>query len=36
MKQRIYIVGKAKNLENRIGTYNKTCDHMVMHALHAR
>jgi hypothetical protein len=31
LKRRIYIVGKAKNLEHRLGTYNKTCDHTVVH-----
>lgn len=29
LKRRTYIVGKAKNLEHRLGTYNKTCDHTV-------
>lgn len=31
LKRRTYIVGKAKNLEHRLGTYNKTCDHTVVH-----
>mgnify|MGYP002130992541 CR=1 FL=1 len=29
--RRTYIVGKAKNLTARLGTYNKTCDHTVVH-----
>lgn len=29
--RRTYIIGKAKNLTNRLGTYNKTCDHRVVH-----
>jgi len=29
--RRTYIIGKAKNLTNRLGTYNKTCDHRVIH-----
>ncbi len=29
--RRTYIIGKAKNLTNRLGTYNKTCDHTVVH-----
>ena len=29
--RRTYIVGKAKNLTARLGTYNKTCDHKVVH-----
>ena len=31
LKRRTYIVGKAKNLTNRLGTYNKTCDHKVVY-----
>jgi len=31
LKRRTYIVGKAKNLTNRLSTYNKTCDHTVVH-----
>ena len=31
LKRRIYIVGKAKNLTSRLGTYNKTCDHSVIY-----
>lgn len=31
IKRRTYILGKTKNLENRLGTYNKTCDHTVIH-----
>lgn len=31
LKRRTYIVGKAKNLENRLAIYNKTCDHIVVH-----
>jgi len=30
-KRRTYIIGKAKNLTNRLSTYNKTCDHTVIH-----
>ena len=30
-KRRTYIVGKAKNLTTRLGTYNKTCDHEVIY-----
>ena len=30
-KKRIYIVGKAVDLKNRLGTYNKTCEHEVVH-----
>ena len=26
-----YIIGKAKNLTTRLGTYNKTCDHQVVY-----
>ena len=29
IKRRTYIIGKSKNLTNRLGTYNKTCDHIV-------
>jgi hypothetical protein len=29
--RRTYIIGKAKNLTNRLSTYNKTCDHTVIH-----
>ena len=31
LKRRTYIIGKAKNLTNRLGTYNKTCDHTVVY-----
>jgi hypothetical protein len=31
VKRRTYIIGKAKNLTSRLGTYNKTCDHAVVH-----
>ena len=31
LKRRTYIVGKAKNLTSRLGTYNKTCDHKVVY-----
>lgn len=31
LKRRTYIVGKAKNLTSRLGTYNKTCDHNVIY-----
>lgn len=31
VKRRTYIIGKAKNLTARLGTYNKTCDHVVVH-----
>lgn len=27
LKNRIYILGKAKNLSDRLSTYNKTCEH---------
>ena len=30
-KRRTYIIGKAKNLTTRLGTYNKTCDHEVVY-----
>jgi len=30
-QRRTYIIGKAKNLTNRLSTYNKTCDHTVIH-----
>jgi hypothetical protein len=30
-KRRTYILGKAKNLTTRLGTYNKTCDHEVIY-----
>ncbi len=30
-KRNTYIVGKAKNLTTRLGTYNKTCDHKVVY-----
>jgi hypothetical protein len=30
-KRRIYILGKAKNLTTRLGTYNKTCVHEVIY-----
>ena len=31
LKRRTYIIGKAKNLTNRLSTYNKTCDHTVIY-----
>lgn len=31
LKRRTYIIGKAKNLTTRLGTYNKTCDHTVIY-----
>lgn len=31
IKRRTYIVGKAKDLTTRLGTYNKTCEHTVVH-----
>jgi KilA-N domain/Meiotically up-regulated gene 113/Zinc finger, C2H2 type len=31
LKRRTYIIGKAKNLTTRLGTYNKTCDHTVVY-----
>lgn len=31
LRRRTYIIGKAKNLTSRLGTYNKTCDHTVVH-----
>ena len=31
LKRRTYIIGKATNLTNRLSTYNKTCDHTVVH-----
>lgn len=31
IKRRTYIIGKAKNLTTRLGTYNKTCDHSVVY-----
>ena len=30
-QRRTYIIGKAKNLTSRLSTYNKTCDHTVIH-----
>ena len=30
-KNQIYIVGKATNLKKRLSTYNKTCEHEVIH-----
>jgi hypothetical protein len=30
-QRRTYIIGKAKNLTNRLSTYNKTCDHTVVY-----
>jgi hypothetical protein len=30
-KDRIYIIGKAKKLKTRLGTYNKTCEHEVVY-----
>jgi len=31
LQRRTYILGKAKDLKNRLSTYNKTCDHTVVH-----
>jgi len=31
LKNRIYIIGKAKDLKKRLSTYNKTCDHQVIY-----
>jgi hypothetical protein len=31
LKNRTYIIGKAKNLTSRLSTYNKTCDHHVIY-----
>jgi len=31
LKRNTYILGKAKNLTTRLGTYNKTCDHTVVY-----
>jgi hypothetical protein len=31
IKRHTYIIGKAKNLMQRLSTYNKTCDHTVVH-----
>jgi len=31
LKNRTYIIGKAKNLKNRLSTYNKTCEHHVIY-----
>jgi len=31
LQRRTYVIGKAKNLTNRLSTYNKTCDHTVVH-----
>jgi hypothetical protein len=31
LRRRTYIIGKAKNLTQRLSTYNKTCDHTVIH-----
>jgi len=31
IRRRTYIIGKAKNLTQRLSTYNKTCDHTVVH-----
>ncbi len=31
LKRRTYIIGKAKNLTSRLGTYNKTCNHIVVY-----
>ena len=31
LRRRTYIIGKARNLTSRLGTYNKTCDHTVVH-----
>jgi hypothetical protein len=31
LRRRTYIIGKAKNLTNRLSTYNKTCNHTVVH-----
>ena len=30
-KNRMYIIGKAKNLTDRLTPYNKTCDHEVVY-----
>jgi hypothetical protein len=30
-KNRIYIIGKAKNLKDRLSSYNKTCEHEVVY-----
>ena len=30
-KNRTYIIGKAKNLTDRLTPYNKTCDHEVVY-----
>ena len=30
-KKRLYIVGKANNLTKRVGNYNKTAEHEVVH-----
>jgi hypothetical protein len=30
-KRRTYIIGKAKNLKERLSTYNKTCEHEVIY-----
>jgi hypothetical protein len=31
LKKRIYILGKAKRLSDRLSTYNKTCEHVIIH-----
>jgi len=31
LRRRTYIIGKAKNLTSRLSTYNKTCNHEVVH-----
>ena len=30
-KNRIYIIGKAKDLKDRLSTYDKSCDHKVIY-----
>ena len=30
-KKRLYIIGKANNLTKRVGNYNKTAEHEVVH-----
>jgi len=36
LQRRTYIIGKAKNLTSRLSTYNKTCDHTVVHYLECK
>ena len=31
LKERIYIIGKATSLKERLSVYNKTCDHQVIY-----